>query len=256
MATTRQVGALLLVAGAGMAFWTFGDRDSNSKHEVTDKISLVRLDSPNADVTVRVADVDKTTVEQKRAYWLFKRGDAFKVDGDTLRLNGDCGWNCRADFVVTVPRGTRVTGDNGSGDLTVNGASGVDTTSRSGKIALTDITGDVKLDLTSGDVEIDRVTGKLEVMANSGDIEARQLKGGPVNVETTSGDLELDLVEAVDVRAKGTSGDVEVTAPAGAYKVQTKTHSGEVENGLGDDPAGEHSIDADTVSGDVVLAAR
>ncbi|WBQ05751.1 DUF4097 family beta strand repeat-containing protein [Kribbella sp. CA-293567] len=256
MATIRQAGALLLVAGAGMAVWTFGDKDSDSTHEVAGKISVVRLDSPNADVTVRVADVDRTTVEQKRAYWLFKRGDAFEVDGETLKLNGECGWNCRADFVVTVPRGTKVTGDNGSGDLTVSGASGVDTTSRSGKVSLSDVTGDVKLDLTSGDVEIDRVTGKLEVKANSGDIEARQVKGGPVNVETTSGDLELGLDEAVDVRAKGTSGDVEVTAPAGGYKVQTRTHSGEVENSLGNDPAGSHSIDADTVSGDVVLATR
>ncbi|MEV8377800.1 DUF4097 family beta strand repeat-containing protein [Kribbella sp. NPDC056861] len=256
MATVKQVGALLLVAGAGMAIWTIGDKDSNTGHEVTSKISEVRLESPDADVTIRVADVDKTTVEQKRAYWMFKRGDAFKVDGETLKLNHDCGWHCRADFVVTVPRGTKVNGDNGSGDLTISGASGVDASSRSGDVKLTDVTGDVKLDLTSGDVEIDRLTGKLEVQANSGDIEARRLKGGSVNVETTSGDLELQLDEAADVRAKGTSGDVEVTAPAGGYKVQTRTHSGEVENGLGNDPDGGHTIDADTVSGDVTLAAR
>jgi DUF4097 and DUF4098 domain-containing protein YvlB len=256
MATTGQVGALLLVAGAGMALWTFGDKDANDTHEVSDKISVVRLDSPNADVTIKVADVDKTTVEEKRSYWLVKRGDAFEVDGETLKLDGDCGWQCRADFVVTVPRGTKVTGQNGSGDLTVAGAGGVDVGSRSGKVSLTDVSGDVKLDLTSGDVEIDRLTGKLEIDANSGDIEAKHLKGGPVNVETSSGDLQLELDEAVDVRAEGTSSDVEVTAPAGSYKVQTKTHSGEVDNGLGNTPDGSHTIDASTVSGDVTLAAR
>ncbi|GAA0959957.1 hypothetical protein GCM10009554_74330 [Kribbella koreensis] len=256
MATVGQVGALLLVAGAGMAVWTFGDKDSNTTHEVTDKISVVRLDSPNADVTIKVADVDKTTVQEKRSYWLIKHGDAFEVDGETLKLNGDCGWQCRADFVVTVPRGTKVTGSNGSGDLSISGASGVDTSSRSGKVSLTDVTGDVKLDLTSGDVEIEGLAGKLEVTANSGDIEAKHLKGGPVNVETTSGDIRLDLDEATDVRAKGTSSDVEVTAPAGGYKVQTKTHSGEVDNTLGNDPAGGHTIDASTTSGDVTLAPR
>jgi len=253
MATPGQVGALLLVAGAGMAFWSFGDKDSTSTHEVTDKISVVRLDSPNADVTIKVADVDKTTVEERRSYWLVKH-DAFGVDGETLKLDGDCGWRCRADFVVTVPRGTKVTGENGTGDLTVAGASGVDVSSRSGEVSLSDVTGDVKLDLTSGDVEIDRLTGKLEIEANSGDLEAKHLKGGPVNVETSSGDLNLGLDEAVDVRAKGTSSDIDVTAPSGAYQVHTKTHSGEVDNGLGNDPAGGHSIDASTVSGDVTLA--
>jgi DUF4097 and DUF4098 domain-containing protein YvlB len=239
-----------------MALWSFGDKDSTSTHEVTDKISVVRLDSPNADVTIKVADVDKTTVEEKRSYWLVKHGDAFDVDGETLKLDGDCGWKCRADFVVTVPRGTKVTGENGTGDLTVAGASGVDVSSRSGQVSLTDVTGDVKLDLTSGDVEIDRLTGKLEIEANSGDLEAKHLKGGPVNVETSSGDLRLELDEAVDVRAKGTSSDIEVTAPSGGYQVHTDTRSGEVDNGLGNDPAGGHSIDASTVSGDVTLATH
>ncbi len=237
MATTGQVGALLLVTGAGLAFWTFGDRDSNRTHEVSEKISTVRLDSPNADITIKVGDGDKTTVQEKRTYWLVKHGDAFSVDGDTLKLDGDCGWQCRADFVVTVPRGTKVTGDNGSGDLSISGVSGVDTSSRSGDITLTDVAGDVKLNLTSGDVEIDRLTGKLDLKATSGDVEALHLKGGPVNVETTSGDLKLELAEVNDVRAKGTSSDVEVTAPAGGYKVSTETHSGDVDNGLGNDPS-------------------
>lgn len=256
MATTGQVGALLLVTGAGLAFWTFGDKDSTSTHEVSEQISTVRLDSPNADITIKVGDGDKTKIEEKRTYWLVKHGDAYSVDGDTLKLDGDCGWRCRADFVVTVPRGTKVTGENGSGDLSISGVSGVDASSRSGEISLTDVTGDVKLDLTSGDVEIDRLTGKLDITATSGDVEVLHLKGGPVNVETTSGDLTLELDEANDVHAKGTSSDVEVTAPAGGYQVSTETHSGDVDNELGNDPDGSHSIEARTVSGDVTLATR
>ena len=49
-----------------------------------------------------------------------------------------------------------MTGENGSGDLSITGVSGMDARSRSGEISLRDVTGDVKLDLTSGDVEIDR----------------------------------------------------------------------------------------------------
>lgn len=256
MADARQVGALLVVTGAALAFWSFADRESTDKHEVSQKISTVDLDSPNADITIKVDDVEKTTIEEKRTYWLVKHGDAYEVDDETLRLDGDCGWQCRADFVITVPRGTKVTGDNGSGDLSITGVSGVDAKARSGDIEMRDVSGDVRLDLTSGDVTIDRMTGKLDIKATSGDIEATHLKGGAVAVETTSGDLTVELDEANDVMATGTSSDVRVVAPAGSYNVQTKTHSGDVDNALGDDPAASHQIDATTVSGDVELAAR
>ncbi|MEV6284294.1 DUF4097 family beta strand repeat-containing protein [Kribbella sp. NPDC051770] len=256
MADVKQVGALLLVTGIGLAVWTWGDKQSDDTHEVSDRIATVQLDSPNSDVTVKVSDSSETTVQVKRNYWLLKRDDGFSVDGDTLKLNGDCGWHCRADYIVTVPRGTKISGDNGSGDLQLTGTGAVDLKSRSGEIELADVAGDVKLDLTSGDVQVDRLNGRLDVVSTSGDIEANGLKGGPVNVRTTSGDLTLDLAEANDVTADVTSGDVEVSAPSGAYRVETDTRSGEVENGLGDALQADHTIKATTVSGDVELTAR
>jgi putative adhesin len=256
MAESKQLGAVLLVVAAGLAFWTFGDRDSDDTHTIDDRITTVELAAKNADVTIRVSGDDRTTVQEKRKYWLWKHGDAYSVDNGTLKLDGDCGWQCSADFEVTVPRGTKVIGHNGTGDVSIAGVSGVDTKSTSGKLELSDITGDVKLDLTSGDVEVSDLTGKLDVTANSGDIEARGLKGGPVNVETTSGDIELDLAEANDVRAKGTSSDIEISAPSGGYKVSTDTRSGEVDNELGDNADGSHTLEATTVSGDIDLHAH
>lgn len=256
MADTRQVGALLLVTGVALAVWSFGDKDSNDKHEVTSKITTVDLDSPNADITIKVADVDKTTVEEQRTYWLVKKGDAYEVDGETLRLDGDCGWRCRADYVITVPRGTKVTGDNASGDLSITGAAGLDLRSRSGDIQLRDLTGDVKLNVTSGDLTLDNVDGKVDVEATSGDVEAKQVKGGPVRLRTTSGDLRVELAEPTSVDAEGTSSDIEVIAPAGAYKVHTETRSGDVKNDLTSDQSATHTIEATTVSGDVQLTSR
>ncbi|ADB35828.1 hypothetical protein Kfla_6837 [Kribbella flavida DSM 17836] len=256
MAEVKQVGALLLVTGIGLAVWSWGDRQSDDQHEVAESISTVRLDSPNSDITVKVGDVQRTTVEEKRKYWLFQRDDGYQVDGDTLRIDGDCGWHCKADYVVTVPRGTKVVGDSGSGDISVAGVAGVDLRARSGEVELQDVSGDVKVDLTSGDVTVDRLTGKLEVQATSGDVEATAVKGGPVKVRSTSGDLRIDLAEATDVTAEGTSGDVEVIAPEGSYAVDTDTRSGEVDNGLGDAAAAEHTVRATTVSGDVELTAH
>lgn len=253
MAESKQLGVVLLVASAGLAFWQFGDRDSTDDHEISEKITTVQLAAESADITIKVSGDDKTTVQEKRRFWLWKKGDAYSVDDGVLKLDGDCGWQCNADFVVTVPRGTKVTGENGSGDISIAGVSGIDAQSTSGTVEISDVTGDVKLDLTSGDVVVKDLTGKLDVKATSGDIEASGLKGGAVNAETTSGDVELELAEANDVRAKGTSSDIEVTAPSGSWNVSTETRSGDVDNGLGDEPNGTHTLNATTTSGDIEL---
>jgi hypothetical protein len=256
MAENKQLGVILLVVAAGLAFWQFGDKDSDDTHKVDDKITTVQLAAGHSDITIKISDDDTTTVQEQRKYWFFKHGDAYSVKDGVLKLDGDCGWQCSADFEVTVPRGTKVTGENGSGDLELSGVAGVDVKSRSGEVALREINGDVNLDLTSGDVSVSDLTGKLDVKANSGDIEAAGLKGGPVNVETSSGDMELQLAEANDVRVKGTSGDIEITAPGGDYKVSTESRTGDVENTLGNSADASHSLTATTTSGDIELHAR
>lgn len=256
MTETRRLGALLLAAGAVCAVWALGDRDSHDEHVVNDKISEVRLDSPNGDITIRVGDDDRTTIKEKRSYFLVNGGDAYKVDGGTLRLTDDCGWRCHVDFEVTVPRGTKVTGENNSGDLSIAGVSGIDAKSRSGSIKLENIAGDTKLNLLSGNVSIDGLTGSLDFDGTSGDLKAEHLKGGPVHAKNVSGDLEVSVDEATDVEAQGTSGDIHVEAPAGGYQIRTGTRSGDVDNGLTNDPAAAHHITATTVSGDVEVRSN
>lgn len=256
MAELRHAGAVLLAAGATMALWSFGDRDATQEHRLDAGITTVVLESSNADITLKVGDGDTTTVQEQREYWFWKRGDTFEVKGDELRLDGDCGWQCSADLVVTLPRGTKVTGDNASGDLTVTGLGGVDLSSRSGDLHLSEVAGDVNLDVTSGDVTIDRLTGKLDLDATSGDVDATRLRGGPVDLKTSSGDLRVELDEANDISVQGSSGDITVVAADGTYKVDATSRSGDVKNGITDDPNGSHRISAGTSSGDVTLATR
>jgi DUF4097 and DUF4098 domain-containing protein YvlB len=155
-----------------------------------------------------------------------------------------------------VPRGTKVTGHNTSGDLSIAGVSGVDADSESGRVELENVTGDVKLHLTSGHASVDGLTGKLDFDATSGDLSAEHLKGGPVNAKTVSGDLNVSLDEPADVDARGTSGDVHVEAPAGDYQIRTDTRNGDVDNELTDNTTAAHKISATTVSGDVDLSSR
>jgi DUF4097 and DUF4098 domain-containing protein YvlB len=137
-----------------------------------------------------------------------KRGDAYSVDGGTLRLNSDCGWKCRADIVVTVPRGTRVTGENGTGDLSLTGVSGVDARSRSGDVRLRDVSGDVKLDLTSGDVRSTRWLARSTSVAPAGSYQ--------IHTDTSSGDVKTGLNNDPNgnhkIDARTSSGDIELAA--------------------------------------------
>ncbi|MGZ0150120.1 DUF4097 family beta strand repeat-containing protein [Kribbella sp. WER1] len=253
MAENKQLGVVLLVAAAGLAFWQFGDRGSDDTHKIDDKITSVELAAGHSDITIKVSDDSQTTVREKRKYWFFKHGNAYSVHDGVLKLDGKCGWQCSADYEITVPRGTKVTGESGSGDVQLTGVGGVDAKATSGSLELRDIDGDVNLDATSGDVSVHGLNGKLDVKANSGDIEGKDLKGGPVDVETTSGDIELTLAEANDVHAKDTSGDVQITAPGTDYKVSTDTGHGDIENKLGNTDNGSHSVSVSTTSGDIEL---
>ena len=54
MAENKQLGVILLVAAAGLAFWQFGDRDSDDTHKIDDKITTVQLAAGHADITIDV----------------------------------------------------------------------------------------------------------------------------------------------------------------------------------------------------------
>ncbi|MGH3368925.1 MAG: DUF4097 family beta strand repeat-containing protein, partial [Nocardioidaceae bacterium] len=235
------------------AVWSFGDRDTDETHEVQDRISVVKLDTDEGNVTIEAAEVEQTTVHEKRSFWLIKRGDAFKVEGDTLVLNGDCGWNCDADFVVKVPRDTKVLGDLGSGDVVLSGVAGVDTSSQSADLKVRDVTGPVRIETTSGNVELDRIKGTLDVEVNSGDVTGRHLSGGSVRLKATSGDLKLDLDEPNPVSAEATSGEIDVTVPDDSYEVTADTSSGDKDIKVPSVTDGTHRIDAHTTSGDIAL---
>ncbi|MFC0624763.1 DUF4097 family beta strand repeat-containing protein [Kribbella deserti] len=256
MADNRRLGMLLVLTGAALAVWSFGDREADQRHEVSERISVVELGSRDGDVTIKVSDDPDTTIQEKRSFWMFKRGDGYQVDGETLRLTGDCGWNCKSDYVVTVPRGTKVTGQAASGDIVLEGVGGVDAKTQSGDVTITDVTGAVTLDTNSGKVELDNVKGALDIDVKSGDIKAERLSGGAVKAKTTSGDIELELAEANSVTATGVSGDIDITVPKGSYQVDTDATSGDVDNDLGSTADATHRVDARTTSGNISIGSR
>jgi DUF4097 and DUF4098 domain-containing protein YvlB len=248
----RSVGAGLVLAGMALAVWGFGDRDSNETHAIDEQISTVQLDTKSGDVRIETADVDRTTVREHREYWVMKTGDTFKVEDGKLVLDGDCGWHCTTDFVVTVPRGTTVTGETGSGDVVLQGVGDIDVESGSGDVTATDAGGKVRLDVASGDLTVDGAAGAVEVETKSGDLKASRLTGGQqILANAASGDIELDLDAPAAVTADGKSGDITVRVPEGSYNVDADTSSGDTDVKVASSPDGTHLLKLDTASGDV-----
>ncbi|HVW40989.1 MAG TPA: DUF4097 family beta strand repeat-containing protein, partial [Amycolatopsis sp.] len=158
-------------------------------------------------------DVGTTTVHQRFHHRGSQPGDAFAVTGTRLELHG-CGHNCTVDYDVVVPRGTTVTGEAASGDITAQGLAATDITTRSGEVRVDDA-------------------------------------AGPVTVHANSGDITVALALAADVRADANSGDVRVTVPRDRYQVRVETDSGDQDVNIASDPAGTHVLDLRANSGDV-----
>ncbi len=186
-------------------------------------VPQVALRVPTADVTVVAGDVDVLQVEARVTsglldtdYELRRRGSEVEVlAGCQAWLNPGCG----VAVTVTVPREVPVVLTGGSGDVVLDGLSGV-----------------VGVSTTSGDVRGDAlVIGDLTVSARSGDVRAAFAEDPrAVKVGTASGDVALTLPAEVPylVDAASTSGGVDVGIDTADDQVQrfvrVRSDSGDV----------------------------
>ncbi|GHF12802.1 lipoprotein [Amycolatopsis deserti] len=213
-------GIALIVVGIGLAlgwnwdWWRVSER-AEVTSTVTQPVSSVRVDNNSGDVRIRVEDTTTTSVNQVLHYDGDQPGQAFRLTGDQLVLDG-CGDDCTADYEVVVPRGTTVTGEVRSGDLTVYGAASVD------------------LSASSGDIHVENATG-------------------PITARTRSGRIEIDLATAQNVIAEAQSGDVRVVVPADRYRVTGETNSGDRSIDVVQDPSAPYLLDVTTSSGDATV---
>ena len=252
----RIIGGGLVVVGVCLALGAFIERDTDDTSTIDQKISQVELQTGSGDVRIETGDVPTTKVEEHREFLLFNTGKAHRVeDGGKLVLDSDCGWRCEATWIVTVPKGTKVTGKSASGNVVLDGVGDVDVRAASGDVTVTDATGSVRVDVASGNTTVDGAVGGIDLTAKSGDITATGLSGGgEIKADAASGDIELTLQEPASVTADAASGDVVVHVPSGAnatYKVDTETKSGEATVRIPTDPAGTNVLTLRTKSGDV-----
>ena len=252
----RIIGAGLVATGMALAIWGFAERDADSTSSIAQPISVVQLNAGSGTVQIRTSDAPTTTVQEHREFWLLNTGKAHHVEGDKLVLDGNCGWKCSADFVVTVPAGTKVTGKSGSGDVDLEGVGDIDLNAASGNVTVTGATGTVTLDIASGDAAVDGAAGAVDLETKSGDITATDLTGGPVKAKAASGDIDLTLKKPAAVTADGKSGDIQVHVPVTEgvkYSVDAGTKSGDREVNIPSDPTGTYVLRLSAASGDVLV---
>jgi DUF4097 and DUF4098 domain-containing protein YvlB len=227
-ATAIGITGLSLLSACGWAKESFSDSEN-----VTDSFTSVRFANDSGEVTIRTGD--EASVKREVRYGGDKPGRTVRVENGVLELDACDKPDCSIDYEVTVPEGTKVTGEADSGSIDISGVAEAIVKASSGEVKVEDVPGDVTVEASSGSVDLAGI-------------------GGEVVAKADSGNVRVELSEPRDVRVDADSGNVEVTVPGGSYRVSTSTDSGNVDSDVDDDSSGDHHLDLHTDSGNISVS--
>ena len=155
-----------------------------------------------------------------------------------------------ARYVVSVPRGTRLSLEAVSGDITATGSQGeIDASSVSGSVDVTGGVREVNAESVSGAVRVSQVNGNLRAESVSGGVRAENVSGN-VEASTVSGGIRLIDIQSRDVRTETVSGEIIYTGTIeGGGKYDFESHSGTLR--LNIPRSAGANVSVETFSGDV-----
>ncbi len=154
-----------------------------------------------------------------------------EVAGEPLVINEGSArieLSAHADFVATVPVGTSISAESGSGDIVTRGALGslrLDT--RYGRITIEEARGEVRAESGSGDVEVARLDcrtsgdGLAELESGYGNVTVDEARAVRVSCVSGSGDLRVGSAEVDALELKTNYGKVEVQQASGALRAES-----------------------------------
>ncbi|WP_158847272.1 DUF4097 family beta strand repeat-containing protein [Saccharothrix deserti] len=229
----------------------------DDSHSVSDQVTEVRLQNGSGDVIVRsrTGGGDNTEIRRRVEYPkdMDKPGVSHRMEGSTLVLDG-CGSQCSVDYEVTVPsKEVRITGENNSGDVRLEGVAGVDVEIGSGDATVRAVSGAVRISNGSGDLDVADVAGDFTGEIGSGNAKLSDMRG-PVTIDNRSGDVHVRMTAVVSVRAEADSGNLTVDVPQGAYNVDVESGSGDTAVDVKDDPNASAALVLRARSGDVTVS--
>lgn len=149
-----------------------------------------------ATVVVPDSDEDDATrlIDRKMRLSLDRKGDRARLDA--FFDNGLLGMssNARIDLEISVPAGTAVEIDDGSGSIDVAGvAADVSIDDGSGSIEVRGVA-NVSIDDGSGSIDVSSAAGDVSIVDGSGGIEVRSVTGS-VTIDDGSGSIKVSDVE-------------------------------------------------------------
>jgi DUF4097 and DUF4098 domain-containing protein YvlB len=248
-----------------VASTTFAQREERFSRtlDVGDHGEL-ELSNISGDVRVEGTSGSQIVIEAvKRAEGRAEVGDVdieVSQTGDRIRVetrhnHGGRGRNggVSVDYKVLVPKGTEVSLESVSGNVTLSAVDGeVSVKSVSGDVEVSDAASLSKAESVSGDVEVRgaRSSRTIEISSVSGDVEGENIEADELNVSSVSGDVRLDAVASDRASFESVSGNIRYggrISRGGRYEFQS--HSGNVVIAIGDEVG--FQLQASTFSGDI-----
>jgi hypothetical protein len=233
----------LAVSSSSLVALAFGHTEERT-HTVSGPVTRVVVDGASGDVALMAASVRDVTIHERRRYGLRKPHLDVALRDGVLHVAVRCGgWSggCADDLDIVVPHAVR--------DAVVR--------ADSGDVSLAGLTGDAfSATSESGDVRANRIAGALALRTDSGDVEAGDVHGR-VELHAGSGDVTGHGLRSPALTATSDSGDVELAVPAGAYRLDATTGSGDAHvSGISRDDLSPRRIQARTGSGDVTVRGQ
>jgi hypothetical protein len=252
----RRTGSLIVVgavaaAVAGCAGGVPNRLDFSDTEKV--KVTEIVVSGGSGDVVIRTAAIAETRIKRMVRYRNAEPGPTYRLDGTVLHVDTDCGDNCNVSYDIEAPTGVAVTGELGSGDVTVTNVASTDLMVNSGDVTVKGATGAVKLETHSGDIDVRDVHGATQLTASSGNITGTNLGGAALAADVTSGDIDLRLSKPGPATVKATSGDVSLMVPDGSYQVRASVSSGDKNVTVPNDPAATNLLDVRATSGNLTI---
>ncbi|MBN2183705.1 MAG: DUF4097 family beta strand repeat protein [Candidatus Krumholzibacteriota bacterium] len=235
-------------------------------------IKVIDISTVSGDVTIKVHDSDKVTVD---LFYDVDVEDAFeyKISDRSSRVEIKEEWHGRSTWgevrwTLAVPKGIDIEFSTASGDFDASGPFGsVKVSTASGDIEVRDTKGDVSVSTASGEVTLIKAYGGNKVSTASGEITIKE-SNAKSRLSTASGDIRVSKMEG-DLKFSTASGDIEVSDCKGTFKLSCasgtivvekvsftgassfSTASGEVEVVLAE--SCKYDLELSTASGDVTL---
>jgi hypothetical protein len=177
----------------------------------------------------------------------------WEEDGRRVTISDDSdGLDARADLVIGVPKGAKVSVYLAVGSVTVSNVDGeLSVDAHNAPVTASGTRGTLMVDVGAGDVRVAQAQGEVNVDTGSGSVDVTGFHGSSLSIDTGSGDVTGSDFETDELSVDTGSGEVRISGVA-SPRLSLETGSGGITADLRRDVT---SLEVETGSGDIAIHA-